>query len=428
MTSARPFKFENLPRYTRQQVALYESLSQNLSAKLFAPDFATELETLLSEIFRGGCRVMGGKITSLAANELLATAPRLGCFGIIGVAPSTDKIIFDIDPNLCSLAIDRLLGGSGEPSRMVRPWTDVETGILSYPMLKVLAHIGQGLQTGHEMALTLDQIISSLDDVRGTIEAGATYHQIGYRLDFGRRIGYGRILLPDALLTEHFRTVPDPETPTPQQLASMRKNVQSISTRRHQLRVVGAHLDVTPEQMREIEPGDIIVLENHTLRLEADGIQGGVQLFLDRNQKPQMDAQVHNRAGHAQLEIVHFIAHTQPQEEPMVDDTQASEEHVEAADAYADDAPQAISEPDDNLPETDVLLQQTDSSVAVELGRIKMTTAQLIRLRKGQMLRLPRGTHDPVNLVVNGQLFAKGELIEVEGELGVRLTQLQDPS
>lgn len=79
---------------------------------------------------------------------------------------------------------------------------------------------------------------------------------------------------------------------------------------------------------------------------------------------------------------------------------------------------------EDNLAETEGLLRDVDASVAVELGRIRMTTAQVIRLRKGQMLRLARSPTDPVDLVVNGKLFAKGELIEVDGELGVRLTQL----
>jgi flagellar motor switch protein FliM len=53
-----------------------------------------------------------------------------------------------------------------------------------------------------------------------------------------------------------------------------------------------------------------------------------------------------------------------------------------------------------------------------------MTTAQVIRLRAGQILRLGRGPNDTVDLVVNNRVFARGELIEVDGELGVRLVQL----
>ena len=45
-------------------------------------------------------------------------------------------------------------------------------------------------------------------------------------------------------------------------------------------------------------------------------------------------------------------------------------------------------------------------------------------LHGGQILRLGRGPSDPVDLVVNNRVFARGELIEVDGELGVRLVQL----
>ena len=71
-----------------------------------------------------------------------------------------------------------------------------------------------------------------------------------------------------------------------------------------------------------------------------------------------------------------------------------------------------------------IQVRDVPAPVVVELARLKMSTNQVVRMRAGQVLRLPRGPNDPVNLVVNGKLFARGELIEVDGELGVRLTQV----
>ena len=81
-------------------------------------------------------------------------------------------------------------------------------------------------------------------------------------------------------------------------------------------------------------------------------------------------------------------------------------------------------EAEDNLVQTEGLLRDVPAPVVVELGRIRLNTSQVVRLRVGQILRLPRGPNDPVNLVVNGKLFARGELIEVDGELGIRLVQV----
>ena len=93
-----------------------------------------------------------------------------------------------------------------------------------------------------------------------------------------------------------------------------------------------------------------------------------------------------------------------------------------AADGLDGDSPGA--EPRDNLAETEGLLRDIRAPVVVELGRISLNTHQVAKLRAGQILRLPRGANDPVNLVVNGKLFARGELIEIDGELGIRLIQV----
>lgn len=62
--------------------------------------------------------------------------------------------------------------------------------------------------------------------------------------------------------------------------------------------------------------------------------------------------------------------------------------------------------------------------VVVELGRIKTSAGDIIGLRPGQILELRRAPNDPVDITVNGKLVGKGELVEVEGELGVRLVSL----
>ena len=84
----------------------------------------------------------------------------------------------------------------------------------------------------------------------------------------------------------------------------------------------------------------------------------------------------------------------------------------------------APTEVEDNLEETEGLLRDVEAPIVIELGRLQMNTAQVIRLKAGQVLRLPRRATDPVDLVVNDKVFARGELIEVDGELGVRLVQV----
>lgn len=80
--------------------------------------------------------------------------------------------------------------------------------------------------------------------------------------------------------------------------------------------------------------------------------------------------------------------------------------------------------PDDNLEQVEPLLGDIPMVLVVELGRVQLTADEVVRLRPGQLIELGRSPVDPVDLVVNGKLVAKGELVEIEGALGVKLLNL----
>ncbi|HKP72023.1 MAG TPA: FliM/FliN family flagellar motor C-terminal domain-containing protein, partial [Pyrinomonadaceae bacterium] len=60
----------------------------------------------------------------------------------------------------------------------------------------------------------------------------------------------------------------------------------------------------------------------------------------------------------------------------------------------------------------------------VELPARRISLEELSRLRAGQVLELGCRPTDPVELVADGRRVAVGELVDVEGRLGVRVTRL----
>ena len=57
----------------------------------------------------------------------------------------------------------------------------------------------------------------------------------------------------------------------------------------------------------------------------------------------------------------------------------------------------------------------------VVLGEKEMTLAELHALAPGAMVELDRGTSGAVDLALNGRLAGSGELVEIEGKLGVKI-------
>jgi flagellar motor switch protein FliM len=70
------------------------------------------------------------------------------------------------------------------------------------------------------------------------------------------------------------------------------------------------------------------------------------------------------------------------------------------------------------------LMNDIPLQIAVELGRVATTAEDVVSLRVGHVLDLNRVASEPLDLSVNGKVVARGELVEIDGNLGVRVLSL----
>ncbi|MDP3714501.1 MAG: flagellar motor switch protein FliN [Mycobacteriales bacterium] len=68
------------------------------------------------------------------------------------------------------------------------------------------------------------------------------------------------------------------------------------------------------------------------------------------------------------------------------------------------------------------LLAEVQVELAVELGRVKLPLRDLLSLGPGAVLELDRAADAPVDVLVNGCLVARGEVVVIDGQFGVRVT------
>ncbi|MDR7252826.1 flagellar motor switch protein FliN/FliY [Nocardioides sp. BE266] len=74
------------------------------------------------------------------------------------------------------------------------------------------------------------------------------------------------------------------------------------------------------------------------------------------------------------------------------------------------------------------MLHGVDMEVTVELGRTTMTVRDLLALSPGEVLELDRAAGSPADLLVNGRLIARGEVVVVDEDFGLRVTEIIDES
>jgi flagellar motor switch protein FliN/FliY len=75
-------------------------------------------------------------------------------------------------------------------------------------------------------------------------------------------------------------------------------------------------------------------------------------------------------------------------------------------------------------PENIGVLMQIPLHLTVELGSCTMSVAEILKLGTGSIVELDRAADHPVNLLVNNRPIARGEIIAVGENFGLRVTEL----
>lgn len=73
------------------------------------------------------------------------------------------------------------------------------------------------------------------------------------------------------------------------------------------------------------------------------------------------------------------------------------------------------------------LLMDIPLEISVELGRVRMLVKDVVELGTGSIVEIDKAAGEPVDVMVNGRLVARGEVVVIEDNFGVRLTEILNP-
>lgn len=67
-------------------------------------------------------------------------------------------------------------------------------------------------------------------------------------------------------------------------------------------------------------------------------------------------------------------------------------------------------------------------NLSMEIGRTKISIRNLLQLNQGSVVELERLAGEPMDVLVNGTLIARGEVVVVNEKFGIRLTDIISPA
>ena len=123
---------------------------------------------------------------------------------------------------------------------------------------------------------------------------------------------------------------------------------------------------------------------------------------------------------------------TEAEEDPWADALNEQAES-EAADVGTEAAAAASFDElaDDSMPGSDVNLDvvlDIPVNLSMEIGRTKISIRNLLQLNQGSVVELERLAGEPMDVLVNGTLIARGEVVVVNEKFGIRLTDIISPA
>ena len=103
---------------------------------------------------------------------------------------------------------------------------------------------------------------------------------------------------------------------------------------------------------------------------------------------------------------------------------EAAAEDVQAAelDELVDETPPSTGEV-----KMDAILD-VPVTISMEIGRTNLNIRNLLQLNQGSVVELDRLAGEPMDVLVNGTLIAKGEVVVVNEKFGIRLTDIVSPA
>ena len=358
----RPYPFDALPRLLRVQVELAQVLWDQLLVLLESARVATaEGRAALERAVGGALQIEAQTPYLVGAERVPALLQSARVVEISRVAAAAPRFFLAVDGALCKAV------GASDAGRLAD---------LLQPALRGAAVQLAPLDAAELAAVIEDPLLRAPLVLDASVRVGTT-------------VGWARILASSSLRL----AAPPPRGAGPlRALCQGRERLAGTST---QLVLEAGYGFLRSPDVLALSVGDVVLLDHFGPR----PVTGGpVWLRLGGGVFP----------GHLDGAGVTVIGSFYLRAQAMAD--------------QQSDEPLAASETVDTVNES--LLRELPVQITCEIGRVTLSAKEVLELRPGTVLPVGRPLAGPVDLTAGGRVLARGELVDVEGEIGVRITEI----
>lgn len=311
---------------------------------------------------------------------------------------SEATVSIELEVQFAAMLVDRMLGGEGASPEQLRSLTTAERAVVEFLYLSSVSELNA--QSGDPLAR-----LQSVGDRRPDWKRGLV---ASLRIGVGELTGLSRVYLNRKSLialddvVRRLQATRESASFTIEELARYARFAPELG-----VAVLIGKTDVTPQELFDLEPGDVMTVEWPTVRWRDHRVSGSLLLRVGDGDEAWIVGELSGSNEVGSLAVKVNAVNTEAPARFV--ERLKMEEETEVVEAPGEGAS---------------LIESVMVSVRVELAARRLQLDELSRLRRNQILDLGCNATDPVDLVVDGRRIASGELVDIEGRLGVRITKV----
>ncbi len=333
---------------------------------------------------------------------------------VVGIEPSGRKALLEIDPNFIIDMVDQIFGSeSANTNKLLRALSNIETGVIEFLILRIIKAMSDTMAEFAGITIRLEQLFTQGGQAFKAMDSLAEPHepvlQLCTRVVVGEALGYLNLYLPYGLLND----VTKSEINEQNRLELLRDWLPNLEMLKTKLIVEVGEINLTSLDLYSLEPSDIILLPDVALKLYGSELAGEVYIRLGLWGELGFKGEIITEES--AIKVMLNVVSYNPRPHSQENENKIKERNLEGESEEMEE---------EDLSQSAEFIQSVPVTVVVELGRRNLTISDVTRLRIGQIIDLHRTPSEPVELSVDGKIIGKGELVDVDGELGVRILRL----
>jgi len=415
--------YKNLPRITNSEAEI-SFYFQNLPESLTEESSKIIAETLARYTFQKAENV---KCSIISATEInLSEAVRnlaetSQIFLNVSSQPENSAAIVSINNEFARTLIDLILGGKGAELGNLRALSPIEKTIVEFLAARILGEINNFIGDG---LLCLRSVKNEQTESFELSERGA---EVVFSLELENFRGLISLITPQKFLSslDKSQNALLLKKSNRKKLGDFEKVVRNLNLR---LQIGTTFLDA--DSLLFLETDDIVLIEQPQINWENTQFGGNLQVCAGRGRNFLLRGIAENNdpSGELNFKIEEIISgETRRKFTPAKFKMDEKENELAEETGFETDA-SASEESEEEILDEQISpsLENVQVALRVEIAGNKISLRELQNLRAGQIIALGCSPTDPVKLVTdnNEEPVATGELVEIEGQLGVRLTKV----